>query len=447
MDLKQRGIKAMGKEQLAVSGGTPVVNRKLQKIWPEILQEDRDAITRVLDSNVLTGLNAPEVTSLQSEYAELIGVKYALAINSGTAALHCALVAAGVEPGDEVICPVYSFVASAMAILHAGAIPVFVDIDRRTFNIDPKLIEERITTRTKAIMVVHIHGMPADMDAIMTIANRRGIKVVEDCAQSHATKYKGKNTGTFGFVGATSLNASKNLSGCEGGIVYTNDEDAIIAAKRLCCFGEDLIPHAKRKFWSWGVGWNYRTTEITAAFTREQLKRLPKYNARGSSNGSRLTNLLKGLKGVHTPYVPEDRECNYWKYMLTLDLNELGVEKRFKSRYEVRDRVIHALRAEGCDPMVWQAHPLAAQPVFRRRALPWTRIHDKDPLKAWDRAEYPVCSSVLDVTFSLSTEAFQLYVQSDEIIDQYAEAVKKVFSQLDEVLAMPFTPIEWPAEA
>lgn len=434
----------MPTQKLAIEGGAPAIDHRLHKKWPEILQQDRDAITRVLDSNVLAGLFAPEVTALQREYAEIIGVKHVLALNSGTAALHCALVGSGVVPGDEVICPVYSFVASAMAILHAGATPVFVDIDERTFNISPDLIEERISAKTKAIMVVHIHGLPADMDRIMRIADRHGIKVIEDCAQSHATRYKGKNTGTFGFMSATSLNASKNLSGGEGGFVCTDDDDAMVAAKRLCCFGEDLIPLEKRKFWSYGVGWNYRTAEVIAAFTREQLKRLLAYNARGSANGSRLTSLLAGVHGIRTPYVPTDRECTYWKYMLTLDLNALGI--RGHKPHDVRDRVVHALRAEGCESMVWQAHPMAAQPVFRRQALPWHRSRDKDALRPWNPGEYPVCSKALDLSFSLSNENYQLYVQPAELMDQYAEAVKKVLAHIDRLMHIPFTPIEWPAK-
>lgn len=433
----------MPTQKLAIAGGAPAVDHRLHKRWPEILQPDRDAVTRVLDSNILAGLYAPEVTALQREYAQLIGVKHALALNSGTAALHCALVGAGVVPGDEVICPVYSFVASAMSILQAGATPVFVDIDERTFNIKPDLIEERITARTKAIMVVHVHGLPADMDEILNIANRRGLKVIEDCAQSHATKYKGRNTGTFGFASATSLNASKNLAGGEGGFVCTNDDDAMVAAKRLCCFGEDLMPLEKRKFWSYGVGWNYRTAEVIAAFTRAQLERLPSYNARGSANGSRLSGLLASVRGIRTPYVPTDRECTYWKYMLTLDLNALGIQAH--EPHDVRDRVVHALRAEGCESMVWQAHPMAAQPVFRRQALPWHRSRDNVTLRPWDPAEYPVCSRVLDLSFSVSNENYQLYVQPTELMDQYAEAVKKVVTQIDKIIDMPFTPVGWPA--
>lgn len=431
---------------LALKGGPKAVDSTLHKRWPEILPQDRNAISRVLDRNVLGGLNAPEVTALQREYAKVLGSKHALGLNSGTAALHCALIAAGVEPGDEVICPVYSFVASAMAIYHAGAIPVFVDIDSRTFNLDPRLVEERITPRTKAIMVVHIHGLPADMDELMAIGRKHGLKVIEDYAETHATKYKDKYVGTIGFAGATSLNTSKNLSAGEGGLFITDDDDAILAARRLCCFGEDLLPLEQRKFWSFGVGWNYRTTEIVAAFTREQLKRLIGYNATAQANASILDKGLLEIKGLIPPYIPSDRECTYWKYMVKVDLAALGLENHPLKPHQIRDRILHALKAEGCEPMIWQPHPLAAQPVFRGKPRPWVRAHDRDSesLRPWDPSEYPVASRVLDTSFTLAHDHFQLYVQHPKLMEQYVEAVHKVLSSMDEVLSADFRDIPWP---
>jgi perosamine synthetase len=441
------GVRVVGAKSLALGGGSKAVDSTLHRRWPEILPEDRQAITRVLDRNVLGGLNAPEVTALQQEYSKLIGSKHALALNSGTAALHCALVAAGVEPGDEVICPVYSFVASPMAIYHAGAVPVFVDIDRRTFNIDPALVEERITGRTKAIMVVHIHGLPADMDELLAIGRKHGLKIIEDYAETHATRYKGKCVGTLGFAGATSLNTSKNLSAGEGGLFITDDDDAIIAARRLCCFGEDLLPLEQRKFWSYGIGWNYRTTEIVAAFTREQLKRLLSYNSTAQANATILDRGLKEIKGLIPPYVPSDRECTYWKYMVQIDINSLGLKASALKPHQIRDRIVNALKAEGCEPMVWQPHPLAAQPVFRGKPRPWTRSHTRPDiaLKPWDPAEYPIASEILDTSFTLAHDNFQLYIQSGQLMEQYVEAVHKVFSNLDFVLAHPLEDIVWPA--
>jgi perosamine synthetase len=437
----------MTKKRLALEGGTKAVDNSLHKRWPEILPQDRQAVTRVLDRNVLGGLNAPEVTALQEEYSKHIGSKHALALNSGTAALHCALVAAGVEPGDEVLCPVYSFVASPMAIYHVGAVPVFVDIDSRTYNIDPKLVEERITARTKAIMVVHIHGLPADMDELMAIGRKRGLSIIEDYAETHATRYKDKFVGTIGLAGATSLNTSKNLAAGEGGIFITDDDDANTAARRLCCFGEDLIPDEHRKFWSYGIGWNYRTTEIVAAFTREQLKRLSSYNSTAQANAAILNRGLSGIRGLLIPYVPSDRECTYWKYMVQVDVKGLGLENHSLKPYQIRDRILNALRAEGCEPMIWQPHPLAAQPVFRGKPRPWTRAHDLEQkaLRSWDSAEYPVCSSVLDRSFSLAHDNFQLYIQSPKLMEQYVEGVDKVFANLDAVLSYPFEDVYWPA--
>jgi dTDP-4-amino-4,6-dideoxygalactose transaminase len=336
-----------------------------------------------------------------------------------------------------------------MAIYHAGAVPVFVDIDRKTFNIDPKLVEERITARTKAILVVHIHGLPADMDELMAIGRKHDLKIIEDYAETHATKYKGRYVGTIGFAGGTSLNTSKNLSAGEGGVFVTDDDDANLAARRLCCFGEDLIPLEQRKFWSYGVGWNYRTTEIVAAFAREQLKRLHTYNANAQANAAILDQGLRGIKGIVPPHVPADRECTYWKYMVQIDLARLGLDRHPLKPHQIRDRIVSALKAEGCEPMIWQAHALAAQPVFRRRPRPWIRAHDRanEPLEPWDPASYPACSDVLDRSFTLAHDHYQLYIQPAALMEQYVEAVDKVMSNLDAVLAAPFEEISWPARA
>src|SRR5919206_3838274 len=140
--------------------------------WPDLRQEDREAVQRVLDSGVVCGANAPEITALQREWAEYVGVEHCLALNTGTAALHCACAAVGLEPGDEVIVPAFTFIASAMAVVHQGATPVFCDVHAQTYNLDPARVEERIGERTRAVMPVHLHGLPADMDELRAIAER-----------------------------------------------------------------------------------------------------------------------------------------------------------------------------------------------------------------------------------------------------------------------------------
>src|SRR5882672_10740388 len=166
--------------ELAVRGGRPAVDGTLAVRWPVIGSQERQAALEVLDSGILSGPGAPQVKALESEFARFVGTRYCLATNSGTAALHLAVVAAGIAPGDEVITSAFTYPASALAVLHHNAVPVFVDIDPITFNLDPALIEERITARSRAIMPVHIQGLPCDMDAINAIARRRGLVVIED---------------------------------------------------------------------------------------------------------------------------------------------------------------------------------------------------------------------------------------------------------------------------
>jgi len=171
-------------ETLAIEGGRPVVDASEVQPWPILDDRDRQAVLRVFDSGYLCGAEAPEVTALENEWAAYIGRKHCLTTNSGTAALHMALAALNIGPGDEVLVPSYTFLASASCVLHAGAVPVFVDIDRNTCTIDPKKMEEKISPRTKAVIPVHIHGLTADMDGIMSVARKNNLHVVEDACQA-----------------------------------------------------------------------------------------------------------------------------------------------------------------------------------------------------------------------------------------------------------------------
>src|SRR5919198_826838 len=191
-----------GQQELALFGGPPVVPEGAVRPWPEITQGDKDAVMRVLDRGVLWGAAAPEVSALQEEWAAYVGAHHCLVTNSGTAALHMAVAAAGVEPGDEVITTPLSWTSTATCILHHNAIPIFADIDRATYTIDPDRIAEKITPRTRAILPVHLYGLPAEMDAIMALAQRHGLNVVEDCCQAHGAQYRGRQVGSIGQLGA-----------------------------------------------------------------------------------------------------------------------------------------------------------------------------------------------------------------------------------------------------
>ena len=201
--------------------------------WPIITDADRAALTRVLDRGVLSGAGAPEMRALEAEFAATLGAPFCLATNSGTSALHIAIGALGLRPGDEVIVPAFSFIATAQAVLHEGAVPVFADVDPVTYNIDPADAARRVTPRTRAIVPVHLHGLPADMDAVNTLATRAGLVVIEDAAQAHGATYRGKPVGTLAAMGAFSLNSTKNFPAGEGGLFVTGAETLHARAARM----------------------------------------------------------------------------------------------------------------------------------------------------------------------------------------------------------------------
>ena len=423
-------------ERLAVHGGNPVLDDSLKVKWPIITQEDKDAVMRVLDSEVIWGLYAPEMRALEAEFAAYCGTKYCLAMNSGTAALHCALSAAGVGPGDEVITSAYSFLASATAVLHHNAIPVFVDIDPKTYNIDVRRIEAAITARTKAIIPVHIHGMPADMDEINALAAKRGLIVIEDACQAHGAQYKGKRTGNLASMAAFSLNTTKNLPGGEGGLFTTDSDEYRGKANMLRMFGEYVAPDEGRKYQAYTMGWNYRTQEMPCAFTRSQLKRLDSYNATAQRNGQYLSGELAKIPGLVPPYVPEDRTCVYHKYRVRLEPDTLELPI---TGVTFRDKLQKALQAEGVDAVLWQRTSIPQQPLFQKlegygKGCPWTCDKLGGARYTYSPTDCPVTVDMLENSLVICSETFPIYAQPLEVMKRYVEAFHKVFRGIDQIL-------------
>jgi perosamine synthetase len=427
-------------DTLALNGGRGAIAPDAHRPWPEIGDEDRRFVAAVLDRGVTCGAFAPEITALQEEWAAYCGAAHCLGVNTGTAALHCCLAAVGVERGDEVIVPAFTFIATPHAVAHQGAVPVFCDVRLDSYNIDPSLIEERITDRTRALMPVHIHGQPADMDEIGAIAARHGLPVTEDAAQSHGATYKGRRTGTLADCAAFSLNATKNLSGGEGGLFVTDDERALDVARRLANYGENPAPLERGEFRSYlssGLGWNYRGAELPAALARAQLRRLDRFNQTAQRNAAILTEGLGRIGGVVPPHVADDRTSVFHKYRIRLDPSALGFDG---AATELRDRVLFALRAEGVEAVLWQVEPLPAHPAFRRTLQPWTERLEQEPLRDFDAAQYPVARRLVDESIVLGSEPAPLFVQTSELMDAYVEAVAKVVGNLDELLTLPYEP-------
>jgi perosamine synthetase len=274
---------------------------------PLIGDEERAALLAVLDSGML--VQGPQVAAFEAEFAARIGVKHAIATSSGTTALHLALMAHGIGPGDEVITSAFTFVASANSILYVGARPVFADIREATFNLDPDAVEAAVTPRTRAIMPVHLYGQPCDMDRISSIASRHGLIVIEDAAQAIGAGFRGQLVGTFG-TGCFSLYATKNVMSGEGGMVTTGD-DALADRVRLL---RQQGMHAGYAYEA--LGYNFRMTDLHAAIGRVQLRRLDELTARRQENAAYLS---RSLVSVTVPAAAEDRDHVWHQYTVRLD--------------------------------------------------------------------------------------------------------------------------------
>jgi dTDP-4-amino-4,6-dideoxygalactose transaminase len=421
-------------DTLAILGGSPVVPPGLKVRWPLVTEEDKRAVARVLDEGPLWalttehGLFAPEMEGLQREFAQLVGVRHCLACNGGTAALHMALAAAGVEAGDEVITSAFSFLATPAAILHQSAIPIFADIEPGTFNIDPADIERRITRHTRAIIPVHIHGVPADMDAINALARRHHLIVIEDACQAPGARYRGRRTGTLAAMAAFSLNGTKNLAAGEGGLFVTDDQTLRDRANMVRMIGETLPPTDGTMRYQHLVAWNYRTQEMTSAFARSQLRRLEAVNLSARANGEALTQRLATIPGIEAQHVPPDCESVYHKYRVRLRPEDLDLPLRGRV---FRDLVRQALEAEGVDAVYWLEEPLPAHPIFQRRegygrGYPWTINHSGYVYRVED---YPRTRELVDNSIVLCSEPHPIYCQPPELIDRYGEAVAKVMNR------------------
>ena len=284
--------------------------------------------------------NAPscgkKVKEFEERFAAYCGTKYALAVTSATTGLTLAGIAAGVEPGDEIITTPVSWVATAMAFSVLGASVVFCDINRRTLNLDPEKLEALITPKTKAIVPVHLYGQCCEMDKIMEIANKYDIPVIEDCAHNPGGEYNGKKSGSLGHMGVFSFHQQKNMSTLgEGGMVTTNSRefyDKVISYRSLCCrmygnsdkylsIDEDLYPMGKKYWWLQfdDIGYNFRMTDIQAAVGIEQLKKVDGYNKKRMELAQKLTQKLQGVRGLTLPYVDAKGKHVFHLYMIQLE--------------------------------------------------------------------------------------------------------------------------------
>ena len=311
---------------------------------PILEAEEKSAVLEVLDSGILA--QGPRVKVFEEAFADFCGVKHAIAVSSGTTALHIAMLAHKIEKEDKVITTPFSFIATANCLLYVGANPVFVDIDASTFNIDPSLIERAITSHTRAILPVHLYGQCCDMDAITEIAKKYGLLIIEDACQSHGATYKGRKAGSFG-TGTFSFYPTKNMTCGEGGMITTDDADFAEHCRIIRNHG------MKRRYYHDALGFNFRMTDISAAIGLEQLKKLEKFNIIRRDNAAYYS---KHLRGVTVP--TESTGCNHVYHQYTIRV-ENGL----------RDPLREHLKENGIGTEIYYPVPIHQQ-AFIRKMVP-----------------------------------------------------------------------------
>lgn len=412
--------------QLAIHGGRPVVAPgEINEQWPLVSEEDIAAVTATLRTGKLTWVNNEAVPALERAWADYVGSRFCIAFNSGTSALHGAVAAAGVEPGDEVIVPALTFMASAAAIVHHQGLPVFVDVDPRTYNLDPALLAEKITDRTKAVMAVHLSGLPAAMDEILAITRPRGIKVIEDLSQAAGATYKGKKVGSIGDVGACSIMAGKNLpTAGEGGLLTTDNAEMRNRADQLKMFGDRVSDSGEREFNVFTMSWNYRFSAALAAFTSSQLMRLDDHTARVQEGARYLAEGMAEIPGLLPPLVPEGSTHVYHHFRFRVDPQAAGIDlPAGRFRKALQDLVT----AEGVPLKQYQNRPVAGQWLFQeQRGCPWGCSHASREIR-YDIHDYPQTLDVIRNSLLIGNRLCMATFFERRNLDLYLEAFHKVF--------------------
>ncbi len=381
---------------LALFGGVPV-RRKPFAAWPVFDEAERRAVLDVLESGAWGGYS-PKVSEFERAFAEYHGGRFGISASNGTVTLEAALLAAGIGPGDEVIVPPITFIATATAVLRVGAVPVFVDVEPAAWNLDPRRLAGAITPATRAIIAVHFAGHPADMDVIPEIARKHGLIVIEDAAHAHGASWRGRKVGAFGHFGSFSFQQSKNMTAGEGGILIASDADLTAKARSICNQG-------RQQGGAWyqhvTLGTNYRLTGWQAAVLLAQLARLPAQMEKRARNAAILTRLLSN--SVLQPPVTDSRVTGHGLYLYLLRLNTAALPG------VSTDTFIKALSAEGIPGVSSYPHPIYANQVFANFAH--------------KRLDCPEAERFCRECFWISHEI--LLADEEDLVD-FARAVEKI---------------------
>ena len=421
------------KNKLAILGGSKVIEQKFPR-YNSLDDDELQAVIDVMKGGVLSKYigawhedfyGGHRIKELESYISELFNVKYAISVNSWTSGLISAVGALDIEPGDEIIVTPWTMSASAMAILHWNAIPVFADIDPQTFNIDTESIKANITEKTKAIMSVDIFGQSADVERINTIAEENNLYVISDTAQSPYAKYKGNFAGTLTDIGGFSLNYHKHIHSGEGGIIVTNNSDYAERMQLIRNHAESVVEGKGVNSINNLIGYNFRMGELEAAISLSQFKKLPDIAYNRTKLGLQLTDQLSGLEGLKTPYIQEGNTHVFYVYPLVIDIDELGIS---------RSRILEALQAEGLPGLMAGYQNIHLLPIFQNKIaygknnFPWS-LSSRNII--YDKGICPVAEELHQQSFIGIN--FCMYELNDDNVELIAKVFKKVWSNIDEL--------------
>lgn len=407
---------------LALKGGVPVRRTPFPE-WPIWDEAEEQALLGVLRSGKWGRLNGKYAATFEQAFAHAHGARHGIAMVNGSISLRVALLAAGIREGDEVIVPPYTFLATATSVVDVNATPVFADIDPDTYCLDPETVEAAITSRTRAVIPVHLGGQAADMDALCVVARKHGLAVIEDAAHAHGAEYKGRPVGALGHMGSFSFQSSKNLTAGEGGMITSNDD----SLAGLCRSIHNCGRTSKGPWYEHAIlGFNYRMTEFQAALLLCQLDRLQQQTERRDRNGLFLNRALGVIPGIR-PLVRDESITRhaYHLYVFRYDAETFGGIPR---------RVfLEALQAEGIPCSAGYPVPLYGQPLFARRAFgPFTGYRHNRPDLDYSRSACPVCEKACREEACWITQSVLLGEESD--MQDIARAVTKIFESREALM-------------
>jgi dTDP-4-amino-4,6-dideoxygalactose transaminase len=424
--------------ELALLGGEPVREKPYPVHTTIIDDEEKKEVLEVISGGQLSGfsgragerfLGGEKVKELEGDFCKRYGIRFAVTFNSATSALHGSISAAGIGPGDEVVTTPYTMSASASCVLHNNAIPIFADIDPETFCLDPESVKQRITHRTRAIMVVNLFGQPAELEELNRIAHEHNLILIEDNAQSPGAFYKEKLAGTIGQMGILSLNYHKTIQTGEGGVIITNNEDLANRLRLVRNHGEVVLDDLGINNMVNMLGWNYRMTELEAAIGKAQLRKLDFFNGHRQKLASVLTEALKEFDFLTTPSTRPGCTHVYYLYVLKFNETKLRIDRRTFAK---------ALNAEGIPVDEGYVKPLYLMPMYQKRmaygcdGCPFTCPYYSGRVN-YDKGLCPVAERMYEK--EVLTTNICRYPNTEEDVVDFARAVRKIVDNLDKLRA------------